>query len=113
VAERLRKMPLEERRGVSGLNPDRADIIVAGAAIVETLMEVFEIQEMQTSRLGVRDGLLMNYIDLSDHDQELYTLSARRRSVMLLGAIATSTKSTPGMWPLCRWNCSMLLTMWN
>lgn len=85
AADHLRRLPREERRNVTGLNPDRADIIVAGAAIIETLMEAFGIEELQTSRSGVRDGLLMNYLDLSDHDTELYTLSARRRSVMLLG----------------------------
>ena len=85
ASDHLRRLPREQRRNVTGLNPDRADIIVAGAAIIETLMDVFGIEELQTSRCGVRDGLLMNYLDLSDHDTELYTLSARRRSVTLLG----------------------------
>jgi exopolyphosphatase/guanosine-5'-triphosphate,3'-diphosphate pyrophosphatase len=35
VAAMLCAMPLEERRKVPGLNPDRADIIISGAAILE------------------------------------------------------------------------------
>ena len=36
VAKTLRAMTAEERRSVPGINPERADIIVAGAAVLET-----------------------------------------------------------------------------
>jgi exopolyphosphatase/guanosine-5'-triphosphate,3'-diphosphate pyrophosphatase len=41
---------------------------------------------LTTSRLGLRDGLLVNYLIRSrKHNDPVYELSARRRSVLLLG----------------------------
>jgi exopolyphosphatase/guanosine-5'-triphosphate,3'-diphosphate pyrophosphatase len=63
LLERLRKMPLKERAGVAGLSPDRADIIVAGLAIVDRVMNRFEVNTVQVHNRGVRDGLLLTMID--------------------------------------------------
>ncbi len=86
VAHLLRAAPLAERRKIPGLNPERADVIVAGAAILEVLMAELGIKQLTTSRLGLRDGLLVNYLIRSrQHSDPVYELSARRRSVLLLG----------------------------
>ncbi|MGD9721535.1 MAG: hypothetical protein AB7O59_06395 [Pirellulales bacterium] len=63
LLERLRKMPVKERGSVPGLSPDRADIIVAGLAIVDRVMERFEVNAVQVHNRGVRDGLLLKMID--------------------------------------------------
>ena len=65
LLDRLRKMPLKERAGVPGLSPDRADIIVAGLAIVDRVMERFDVNAVQVHNRGVRDGLLLTMIDRS------------------------------------------------
>ena len=65
LLDRLRKMPLKERAGVPGLSPDRADIIVAGLAIVDRVMDRFEVNTVQVHNRGVRDGLLLTMIDQS------------------------------------------------
>lgn len=77
--------PLAERRRIAGLNPERADVIVSGAAILETLMDELDLDKLQTSRRGLRDGLLVQYLDRSEHHDPIYGMSARRRSVHLLG----------------------------
>ena len=48
-----------------GLSPDRADIIVAGLAIVDRVMDRFEVNTVQVHNRGVRDGLLLTMIDQS------------------------------------------------
>lgn len=63
LLERLRKIPVKERANVPGLSPDRADIIVAGLAIVDRVMERFEVNAVQVHNRGVRDGLLLAMID--------------------------------------------------
>jgi exopolyphosphatase/guanosine-5'-triphosphate,3'-diphosphate pyrophosphatase len=63
LLDRLRKMPLKARRQVPGLAPDRADIIVAGIAVVDRLMRHFKVNLLQIHSRGVRDGLLLTMID--------------------------------------------------
>jgi exopolyphosphatase/guanosine-5'-triphosphate,3'-diphosphate pyrophosphatase len=65
LLERLRKMPLKMRASVPGLSPDRADIIVAGLAIVDRVMDRFGVNAVQIHNRGVRDGLLLSMIDRS------------------------------------------------
>ena len=57
ITERLVRLPLAERRQVKGLEPRRADVIVAGALIVEALMEFTESASLVVSDRGVRWGL--------------------------------------------------------
>lgn len=59
LLEMLHAMSPDERRTVEGLNPDRADIIVAGLAVVAEVMGRLEAREVQVSRYGIREGLLL------------------------------------------------------
>jgi exopolyphosphatase/guanosine-5'-triphosphate,3'-diphosphate pyrophosphatase len=63
MLDKLRKMPVEARRSLPGLSPDRADIIVAGVAIIDRLMRHFELNRVTIHDRGVRDGLLLQMID--------------------------------------------------
>jgi exopolyphosphatase/guanosine-5'-triphosphate,3'-diphosphate pyrophosphatase len=65
LRDRLRKMSPRARRGVQGLVPDRADIIVAGLAVVDRIMARFKVNLLQVHNRGVRDGLLLTMIDES------------------------------------------------
>ena len=81
----LRSLPLAERKKLPGINPDRADLLVAGAAIVETLMEEFGLEEITISHRGLLDGLLTDYLSLFGGFQELQLAPVRKRSVLHLG----------------------------
>ena len=81
----LGAMPLKERRRVPGLNPERADIVMGGAAILEAFMEALELPAIRVSERGLREGLLIDYLMRRGHAPALQDLSVRRRSVLELG----------------------------
>jgi Exopolyphosphatase len=60
VAEMLCGLTLEERRKVPGLNPERADIIVAGAAVLHTLADDLKIDGFLISDRSLREGVLVD-----------------------------------------------------
>jgi exopolyphosphatase / guanosine-5'-triphosphate,3'-diphosphate pyrophosphatase len=85
IATVLCWLPLEERRKVPAINPDRADIIVAGAAIIEAEMEQFGLEEIHVSHRELRDGLLVDYLSKIQGFKQLQQTPARSRSVLHLG----------------------------
>ena len=49
----------EERRQVPGLNPERADIILAGLAVTAELLDWVRTRSVSVSAFGLREGLLL------------------------------------------------------
>lgn len=49
---------LDERKRITGLQPKRADVILAGACIIEAAMELCGVDELTVSDRGLRHGLL-------------------------------------------------------
>ena len=84
LTQRLCALSLEERKKVSGLNPIRADIIIAGAAILETLMEQLDLGALRVSERSLRDGLVMDHISRGESNGIPRTASLRKRSVLQL-----------------------------
>ncbi|NBW97123.1 MAG: Ppx/GppA family phosphatase, partial [Planctomycetia bacterium] len=63
LLDRLGKMPLRARRGMAGMTPDRADIILAGLTIVDALLTRFRVNTLVIHTRGVRDGLVREMIE--------------------------------------------------
>jgi len=63
LLDRLRETPLAARREIPGLNPQRADIIVAGVAVIARLARRLGTQRILVNDRGVRDGVLLAMID--------------------------------------------------
>jgi exopolyphosphatase/guanosine-5'-triphosphate,3'-diphosphate pyrophosphatase len=61
---RLAGLPPEARREMPGLRPERADIIVAGLAVVAELLRAVEAGGVTVSGFGLRDGLLLEMVGL-------------------------------------------------
>jgi exopolyphosphatase/guanosine-5'-triphosphate,3'-diphosphate pyrophosphatase len=59
----LTRKSLAERRLVPGLNADRADIIVAGIAVVEELMRFFGANQLLVNERGIREGLIIRAME--------------------------------------------------
>jgi exopolyphosphatase / guanosine-5'-triphosphate,3'-diphosphate pyrophosphatase len=85
VVDLLCSLPLDQRRKVPGMNPERADIIIAGAAILDTFMKELEFDSILTTGRGLQDGLLVDYLSRMDAFPLLGELSPRQRSVLQLG----------------------------
>ena len=81
----LSALPLEERRKVSGINPERADIIIAGAVILETFMKELALDSITTTSRGLQDGLLVDYLSRMEDFPLFGKLSPRESSVLQLG----------------------------
>lgn len=62
IVEDLATMSLAERRGVAGLNPDRADIIVAGGVVIREIAALAGASELVISGQGLREGLFYPYL---------------------------------------------------
>jgi exopolyphosphatase/guanosine-5'-triphosphate,3'-diphosphate pyrophosphatase len=58
----LARRPLADRRRIPGLEPARADVILAGAAILVAAMEQLDYPEMQVSDDGLREGVLLDLL---------------------------------------------------
>jgi exopolyphosphatase/guanosine-5'-triphosphate,3'-diphosphate pyrophosphatase len=62
VTQMLCNMTIEERRRVPGISPERADIVIAGAAILQTVMEVIEAKSIFVSDRGLREGIVVDHL---------------------------------------------------
>jgi exopolyphosphatase/guanosine-5'-triphosphate,3'-diphosphate pyrophosphatase len=60
---RLREANLADRRRICGLNPKRADVILAGAAAVTRLAKHLKTRNILVNDRGIRDGLLVSMIE--------------------------------------------------
>ena len=58
--ETYRTKSLEERRAIVGLQPKRADVILAGACIVKIVMDKLGKPSLSVSDRGLRHGLLID-----------------------------------------------------
>ena len=81
----LAGMTNAERARVPGINPERADIIVAGGVILESLMTAAGVKEIVAlADCGVREGLLVDYLQRIGHTGLVEGISVRERSVLQL-----------------------------
>ena len=64
--ERLAALPLAERREVPGLEPERAPVIVAGAAILLEAMRYLGLREIEVSERDLLDGAALEAAKLPD-----------------------------------------------
>ena len=85
VIDLLCPLSLEQRRKVAGVNPERADIIIAGAAILDTFMKELSLELVSITGRGLQDGLLVDYLSRIENFPLFGELSPRERSVLQLG----------------------------
>ena len=62
LARRLESLTIGQRKRIKGLEPGRADVIVAGAEILLGVMEVFDLPEVLVSERDILDGLVIGLL---------------------------------------------------
>jgi exopolyphosphatase/guanosine-5'-triphosphate,3'-diphosphate pyrophosphatase len=63
---RLAALPLDERRRVPGLEPERAPVIVAGAAILREILDAYGLDEVEASERDILDGAALAAAELPE-----------------------------------------------
>jgi exopolyphosphatase/guanosine-5'-triphosphate,3'-diphosphate pyrophosphatase len=69
LLDRLAAMTLDERRGLPGLDPARAPVIVGGALIVRQVLRRYELNEIEFSVRDLLDGAALAAADLPAEDE--------------------------------------------
>lgn len=67
--ERLAATPLEERKRIPALEPERAPVIVAGAAILVAVLERYALGAITTSERDILDGIALAAAELPAPDE--------------------------------------------
>lgn len=57
----LRESTLEGRKKIPGIGNDRADLILAGSSIIQSLLEITGSKKIIISGCGIREGLFLDY----------------------------------------------------
>jgi exopolyphosphatase/guanosine-5'-triphosphate,3'-diphosphate pyrophosphatase len=67
--ERLASLPLEERREIPALDPDRAPVIVAGTVILGEVLDNFGLDGLEASEHDVLDGAALEAAELPEPEE--------------------------------------------
>ena len=87
LRNRIVDADIEERLQMPGLDPRRADLSVAGAVLIDTILRKIEAEELTLCDLALREGLVLDYIQKNRAKitkAERYP-DVRRRSIVELG----------------------------
>ncbi|MFM9127064.1 MAG: HD domain-containing protein, partial [Solirubrobacterales bacterium] len=84
LIELLAAMPVPERREVPGIKPARGDIILAGAIVVEQVLEASGFKKVRATEAGLREGIFLERL-LSERPEPLFE-DVRAASVINLAS---------------------------
>ena len=82
LVTRLAALPAVERSGIPGIKPARADLILAGAIVVQGVLAAGGFEGLETTEAGLREGVFFERL-LADRPAPLFE-DVRRASVMNL-----------------------------
>lgn len=84
LVERFAELPASERAKVPGIKPERGDLILAGAVVIQTVMEVGGFDALEATEAGLREGVFYSSL-LAGRDPPLFD-DVRREAVCNLAA---------------------------
>jgi exopolyphosphatase/guanosine-5'-triphosphate,3'-diphosphate pyrophosphatase len=78
ISARLATMPLSERRNLPCIGRERSDLVIAGCAILESILDIWPANRLGVADRGIREGILRSLI-ASDQYQD--RSAARQRQI--------------------------------
>ena len=63
ISERLRAMSLAERMAEGCIGRERADLVVAGCAILEEILDIWPVERIRVADRGLREGILTHLME--------------------------------------------------
>jgi exopolyphosphatase/guanosine-5'-triphosphate,3'-diphosphate pyrophosphatase len=84
LVQGLAALPASERASVPGIKPARADLILAGAVVVQAVLETGGFAGLETTEAGLREGVFFERL-LADCERPLFD-DVRRTSVLNMAA---------------------------
>ncbi len=63
IAGRLSVMSMAERTGLPCIGEERADLVVAGCAILESILDIWPADRLGVADRGIREGILRSLLD--------------------------------------------------
>jgi exopolyphosphatase/guanosine-5'-triphosphate,3'-diphosphate pyrophosphatase len=72
LVQTLAALPSSERGSVPGIKPGRGDIILAGALVLETVLELTGLEGIEVTEAGLREGLFLARTVLSSQRDPLF-----------------------------------------
>ncbi len=76
INDRLAKLDIHDRRFVPGLEEKRADIIIAGGLLLETILAELGVREITQCEWSLREGTVLNFLRKKDEAQSDARLSS-------------------------------------
>jgi exopolyphosphatase / guanosine-5'-triphosphate,3'-diphosphate pyrophosphatase len=82
LVQRLAELPASKRGEVPGIKSERGDLILAGAVVIEEVIEAGDFDAIEVTQAGMREGVFFSTL-LEDRDPPLFD-DVRRASVLNL-----------------------------
>lgn len=86
ISQRLAGQSYEERIAVPCIGRERADLVVAGCAILETILDIWPAQRLGIADRGIREGILRSLMATAS-DSEKARLATRRRGAAPVSSV--------------------------
>ena len=86
IIDYLRTLTVQQRRDLPGLNERRAEIIVAGAVILQEAMELLKLERLVVCERALREGIVVDWMlgQSLIEDRLRFQSSVRQRSTLAL-----------------------------
>lgn len=81
ICARLATMSRAQRRGLPCIGEDRANLVVAGCAILESILDIWPAPQLGVADRGIREGILRSLIAADARAEESRAGLLRQRSI--------------------------------